>query len=162
MQQAASRHPTNNFSCVNPSIFTSGMQQTLLRAFDSGYPLRDTPAITELAFPLSATFQVIQEHDFGDFQAVTSICIPASVELLCSYAFISLKSLQDGRDLPCLRNVTFAPGSKLRTINPRAFEGCYELESICLPVSVTNVTAESFLGCGLREVSVESGHPFCG
>jgi hypothetical protein len=90
-----------------------------------------------------------------------SICIPACVEILGRYAFITSEnaSAHSVMSTP-LTKLSFEPGSRLRTIKARAFVGCFLLDSICLPASVENITGESFLGSHLREISVASGNPF--
>ena len=43
-----------------------------------------------------------------------------------------------------LKTITFAPGSRLKTIGDSAFQACLELESISIPASVTSIGNNAF------------------
>jgi hypothetical protein len=84
---------------------------------------------------------------------LTSVCIPASVVTLggCSFS--------PGLDVSAaLGSVTFEAGSKLKTIEARAFDGCWRLHSIYLPASVEVIKGTGFSDCGLSRVEFESGN----
>ena len=55
-------------------------------------------------------------------------------------------------------DVTFAPGSKVETINGYAFENCKTLKSITFPPSLKEITSQAFHGCSsLTSVVIPEG-----
>jgi hypothetical protein len=82
-----------------------------------------------------------------------SICIPASVELLRPGEDFRLGSFS-------LESITFAPGSRLHTIDEYTFQQMPLLKSICLPASVEHVSGSAFDCSRLENLEVEQGNPF--
>ncbi len=80
---------------------------------------------------------------------LTSIEIAASVTTIDNFAF------QECSDLA---TVTFATGSKLKTIGVEAFGSCKSLNSVTIPASVTTIGNGAFISCtGLKTVTFDSG-----
>jgi hypothetical protein len=74
------------------------------------------------------------------------ICIPASIEVIGSYAF-SAGSSDDSDDMNRSRRmVTFEPDSKLIEIRNHAFANCIALSCICIPASVQLLGCHCFEG----------------
>jgi hypothetical protein len=91
---------------------------------------------------------------FSFCMSLRSICIPRSITILHSCVFID-----PNMDRFCyLETVIFEPASKLRTIKPYAFAGCFLLKLITLPASVRNVTGLSFSECGLVHIDIAKGN----
>jgi hypothetical protein len=114
-------------------------------------------------FEPGCTLRCLESYVFGSWTILKSICIPASVEIIESYLFVSQDCADDPSDsnfFPPLETVTFEPHSKLRRIDDDAFFRCNSLESIILPASVTEIGGRSFENCGLRSIEIESGSPY--
>jgi hypothetical protein len=80
---------------------------------------------------------------------LNSICIPASVEMLCESCF-------SGRS--DIASLTFELGSRLTRIESKAFLRCYRLKSICIPASVEGLCWMCFAKCeSLSPVLFERG-----
>jgi hypothetical protein len=91
----------------------------------------------------------------GAFQCcgrLQSLCIPASVEVLCEDCF---------HDMPGLSSLTFEPGSKLRIMENQVFGNCPSLKSIVLPASVLVVDGSPFMHSCFEEIVVEAGNTTC-
>ncbi len=124
-------------------VFANGSQ---LKTIHGGYADMDT------------------SESYGAFMncPITSIAIPAGVEEIPATTF---------EDCTKLQTVTFASGSKLKTIGGGhttdsgygpytygAFERCTALTSIVIPTSVTTIEAAAFSGCtSLASVTFEDG-----
>jgi hypothetical protein len=96
--------------------------------------------------------------DRGTFRyctALRSIRIPPSVEVLGGYCFVNPT---DSSSVSPLEEISFEPGSRLKTIGGHAFDGCLSLTSICLPASVTQFAGASLWRCGVRHISIEPGN----
>jgi len=112
----------------------------------------------------------------GDFAferctLLTSINIPAGVTSIGQSAFdfcislteitisASVESIGNGAFNACfeLKTVTFAPGSRLETINDYAFSICLSLTSITIPGSVTSVGYGAFGDCESRTAYLTGG-----
>jgi hypothetical protein len=88
------------------------------------------------------------EGVLGSFIALSSICIPASVERVGDCCF---------QGCPLLSTVTFESGSRLAIIGKDAFLCCSALSSICIPSSVERLPYRCFEGCeSLYMVTFES------
>lgn len=82
-------------------------------------------------------------------RSLTSVTIPATVVRIETSAFQSCKSLT---------NVTFAAGSRLKTIGNHAFNGCSGLTGITIPVTVTSIGNNAFQSCtGLTGITFAAG-----
>jgi hypothetical protein len=76
-----------------------------------------------------------------------SICIPSSVEILCSECFGGCSSLS---------SLTFESDSKLAQIQSKAFSGCAALTSICIPQGIQQLEFHWSVGSSLAIVVFES------
>lgn len=85
----------------------------------------------------------IGEHSFSSSGAV-SVTIPAGVETIEAYAFLSCDRLS---------SVYFETG-RLKTIGDSAFSSCTRLESIRLPQSDVSLGKQSFEMTGLKELHI--------
>ena len=91
----------------------------------------------------------IGDAAFGSCMNVTSVTIPACVESIGIKAFSTMHGL---------KSVTFAEGSKLKTISMYGFVSCSKLESIDLPVGLETIGLAAFSGCwGLASVTFPEG-----
>jgi hypothetical protein len=98
--------------------------------------------ITSVTIPETVT--TIGSYAFSGCDSLTTITIPASVTEIGSYAFsgFSYLGLQSK-----LATVTFAAGSKLKTIGSSAFVDNVALTAIIIPASVTEIDSGAFSGC---------------
>jgi hypothetical protein len=104
-----------------------------------------------VVFESGSQFPEISLYGFADCPSLSSISIPASVEVIGDRCFEKCTGL---------KNVTFECESKLLRIEKRAFADCPSLLSICIPASVQKLGPACFDSCGaLRKVIVESGSP---
>jgi hypothetical protein len=90
---------------------------------------------------------------FSLFPSLKSITVPASVTVIHAQCFHC-----GDPGVSQLATVLFEPGSKLRTIGAMAFENCFLLKSICLPVSVEFLDGGAFMECGLSRIDFEPGN----
>jgi hypothetical protein len=89
-------------------------------------------------------------HNFGrGDDLLRSICVPSHVQELAEESFCTCRTL---------RMVTFEFGSKLLSIERRAFVDCSSLSTICIPASVQQIGGDCFGDCqSLSEVTFERG-----
>jgi hypothetical protein len=101
-----------------------------------------------VTFRAESKLSTIGEGCFGDCSSLTSICIPASVEVLSAAAFADCESLS---------GIAFERGSKLRELGDSLFCEC-PLEAISIPPSVESIGDCCFLYCGaLSTLVIEPG-----
>ncbi|MBR4081883.1 MAG: leucine-rich repeat protein, partial [Clostridia bacterium] len=106
----------------------------------SGWPWDDaSKTITDVTIGDGVTH--IGKHAFCNFCALTEITIPASVESIGYQAFRN----------STVSSVTFAPNSRLTTIDGYAFSYLNSLKQITLPASVETIGAGSFESCTALE-----------
>jgi hypothetical protein len=79
--------------------------------------------------------------------SLKSICIPASVEIVCEKCFHACSLLS---------SLTFESGSKLKEIEAEAFFFCFSLPSLRIPPSVSRLTANWAKNSSLARVIFES------
>lgn len=92
--------------------------------------------ITDIEIPESV--QKIATNAFYMAEHLTSVYIPAGVTALENYAFGYNKALE---------TVTFAEGSKLKTIGDDAFLYNSKLTSITIPATIESIGSYAFAGC---------------
>ena len=128
---------------IPPSVLTIGE-----RAFD------DCKQLRTIVFSSNARLKTIAGEEtaysggaFSDCEALSTISIPASVEVIGERAFLGCTSL---------RTITFQPNSRLKTIGRLAFITC-PIASIELPASVEHLES-TFSGCtSLKSVRFQAG-----
>ena len=90
----------------------------------------------------------IRQNAF-EMEAFVTVSIPNTVEKINEDAFSNCYDL---------RIVTFAAGSKIKTIGAQAFLMCNSLESITIPKTVTSIGAKAFYSCyELSKITFEDG-----
>jgi hypothetical protein len=114
------------------------------------------PKLEEIKFEPGCRIRKLESHTFGECVRIRSICIPASVEVICAWLFAPV----DGSCLNGLCEVTFERGSKLHQIEGYAFAGCVYVESICLPASLELMDGWSLADTEFKEITVEAGNPY--
>jgi hypothetical protein len=85
-----------------------------------------------------------------------SICIPASVEILCAGCFEACCPLS---------SLTFESGSKLKEIEEKVFCHCLFLHALSIPASVKKIHGSAFTDSGISMIVVGEGNAdlaFCG
>ena len=104
-------------------------------------------SLTSIEIP--ASVEMIENSAFNGCTSLTTIEIPASVEEIRGYAFKGCTSL---------KTVTFEKGSKLKTISNGAFINCTSLTTIEIPASVETIRGGAFSDCtSLKTVTFEKG-----
>jgi hypothetical protein len=79
--------------------------------------------------------------------SLRSICIPASVEIVCEKCFHACSSLS---------SLAFGSGSKLKEIESFAFSFCFSLQSVRIPLSVSKLAANWSKNSSLTRVIFDS------
>jgi hypothetical protein len=97
--------------------------------------IRYTNTFREIRVPAQINFQDVKEIGWSVFATnhPTAIILPDSVTMILDSAFYGLTNLR-----------FFAPGDGLKSIGAHAFEECRALESLALPMGLTNVGARAF------------------
>jgi hypothetical protein len=133
---------------ANPNYFVSGQflicvdGMMLIRCFGDGDDL-GIDCLIDLGL------RQIGRFAFSHCSKLKSICIPASIEMLCERCF----SLCDS-----LSQVLFEPCSKLSQMGANVFFQCSSLTSMCIPANVESIQKQCFCLCtSLVEVSFEPG-----
>jgi hypothetical protein len=126
------------------NVLVSREYETLASFCFMGCPIKSV-----VSFEDCSKLSRIEKGAFLQCFALTSICIPAGVEVVGEICF---------SECPALSQVTFEPGSKLSEIGPRAFSKCSSLKSICIPSEVKCIREHCFSECNsLTTVSFELG-----
>ncbi len=103
----------------------------------------------------------IRQYSFFECSSLTSITIPSSVINIGNFAFYNCSSLENiiipssvksiercvFSECTKLQSVTFAPNSRLESIDENAFSSCSSLTSIAIPDSVRNIGEGVFEKC---------------
>lgn len=118
--------------------------------------------LKEVKFGANSQLKLIDQWAFQNCRSLKSITIPANVETIAYGAFLNANSddykLFDPRsdadysDIYSLENVSFAEGSKLKTIGEYAFQDQKELTSIAIPESTDSIAANAFEGSALKNI----------
>jgi hypothetical protein len=84
----------------------------------------------------------------GDLSSLQSICIPACTTVVVKALFHRSR---------CLHTVSFESPSRVRELEPEAFQDCSVLKAICVPSSVEVIGHNCFEECSSVEVTFETG-----
>jgi hypothetical protein len=95
-------------------------------------------AVQGLTFAPNSQLPELALGVFCRFSSLKSVCIPATVEIMRRRCFTGRNFIQSP-----LETVTFEPGSRLRTIESKAFWCCPFMKSFFIPRSVENMTSGS-------------------
>jgi hypothetical protein len=114
------------------------------------------PVVEEITFEPGSQLRELHFCVFGACKSLKSICIPTSVEMICS----STDDDDSSHPPRPVERITFEPGSRLREIQDWSFYGCDSLRSICIPASVESLDGGAFVGASLISMSIESGNRF--
>jgi hypothetical protein len=109
-----------------------------------------SPHLKSSAFEGGPSLVLVEQRLIWSCSTLESICVPASVEVLCSRCFAGLSNLS---------SLAFESGSQLREIEQLVFSRCRSLKSICLPASLSVVGSDSFVGSFIETVSVDEANP---
>jgi hypothetical protein len=112
--------------------------------------LSGMPSLKSLTFEPGSLLREVETGSLRDCSSLESICVPASVEVLCEKCFYGLTKLS---------SVTFESGSKLREIKSRVFCQCCSLKSIFLPAAVSEIDGSTFIESSIEEIHVDSENP---
>jgi hypothetical protein len=111
---------------------------------------------THVDFEPGSTISRIDPFTFNDCQHLSSICLPASIEVLGDQSFWAESPISR----PFFEDITFERGSKLRSIEGSALARCPYLKSISIPETVQRIDVESLPYHGPFEVDIDSDNPF--
>jgi hypothetical protein len=100
-----------------------------------------------MTFGCDSKLTQIQSQVFWDCDVLKWICIPSSVEVLCSKCFQGCSSIS---------SLTFQSNSKLTRIESQAFQGCSALQFICIPQGTQGLEKDWHLRSSLARVLFQS------
>lgn len=106
--------------------------------------------LTSVTIPSTVT--TLDEEVFHGCSSLQEITIPASVESIGSRTANNIVRGVFG-NCTSLKKVTFAAGSKLKTLPTYAFYGCKSLTSITIPASVTSIGFRAFEASGVTSIT---------
>lgn len=84
----------------------------------------------------------IGEFAFQECAGITTLAIPASVQVIGTAAFQQCFGVT---------TIVFESGSRLHTIGPSAFAGCSSVKSLNIPNGVTEINSSTFFACSALE-----------
>jgi hypothetical protein len=117
-------------------------------------------SIEIIRFEPGSQIRRFEKSPFGACESLKSICIPASVEVLCKCCFV--REVSDDRltflSISRLESVTFERGSRLREIEIGGFYGCESVKHICIPASVETMSAGSLPTSRNVRIEIEEGN----
>ena len=124
------------FECTGLTSFSFG--ENLKEIGESAFAgsLYFTPKFTSVEFGANSKLTTIGARAFENVKKIESIVVPASVNVIGSYAFSSSG----------LKTLTFEEGSALTEIQSNAFYQCGIL-SLKVPEGVTKIGAAAFFSC---------------
>jgi hypothetical protein len=105
--------------------------------------------ISSLSFECGSKLRRIEAEALSYCSGLKSICIPASVEILCAKCFSKCQLLS---------SLTFEPESKLRQIENLVFFDCRGLTSLYIPVSVESIHGLAFARSGISMITIDEGN----
>jgi hypothetical protein len=130
---------------ANPNYFASG---PFLIAFDGLRLIRHFAAAAD-GPRRSIRLTEIGPFAFSEISRLTSLCIPASIEIIGDGCF---------RGCTSLSRLDFESGSRLTRIGEASFRECSSLTSICIPAHVTAIPRCCFSEChSLSKLLFEPG-----
>lgn len=140
----------NNFSSITIPNTVRTINQS---AFLDNYYLE------EIKFDENSQLKLIDQWAFQDCRSLKSITIPASVETIAYGAFMNTDLVEvDFTDTYSLTTVSFAEGSKLKTLGEWAFQKQKALTSITLPEGLTTIGEGAFYSCtALQSITLPEG-----
>jgi hypothetical protein len=105
--------------------------------------------LSSLSFESGSKLRRIEARAFSDCSELQSICIPASVEILCVCCFSRCLSLS---------SLSFEPESKLSQIEANVFYDCWILTSLPVPASVREIHGLAFTNSGISVIALDEGN----
>ena len=135
---------------IIPSFAKDETTQTLFTVTETNvYSFKNYNSITSITLPDTLQF-IGQDSFYGT--SVEYLVIPQNVNSLDEAAFSNMKML---------KTLTFQPGSKIQTLKWATFAYCYNLTTIIIPPSVTQIfrafnfssTLQSIYYCGSSDLS---------
>lgn len=119
--------------------------------------------LKEVNFGANSQLKLIDQWAFQNCRSLKSISIPAGVETIAYGAFLnnekklSWSPTEDFTNTYSLESVTFANGSKLKTIGEYAFQDQKSLTSIAIPESTDSIANSAFEGSALKNIDGVAG-----
>jgi hypothetical protein len=104
--------------------------------------------LSSLVFEGGSRLKRIEAEALSHCSGLKSICIPASVEILCAGCFSWSR----------LSSLTFEAESKLNEIEANVFTMCLSLKSLSIPASVKIIHGLAFAGSGISRITIEEGN----
>lgn len=101
--------------------------------------------VTDITFEENSKLKVIGEHAFVT-APIKEIYIPDTVEVIGERAFAQCHDIE---------HIYFGESSQLKKIGYNAFDRCYSLETINIPLCVEEIDERAFMYCeGLKEITL--------
>ena len=140
--------PQSEFSTFDaPSAGVT--KSSILQGFATASGKSITVVLTEIELP--STLKTISKFSFWGNTAVTgNLTIPKNVETIGDFAFYELSNFNTGGRNPSniassqAPTITFAPGSRLRTIGEGAFRSSGSKSALVLPSGLETIGAQAF------------------
>lgn len=101
-------------------------------------------SIKSIVIPSSV--KTISGKAFQDCKQLTTVILPDGLEKIDYMAFVSCSAL---------KNITIP--SSINYLGSMVFDGCTSLESAVIPNSITELYSQTFLGTGLKTITIGSG-----
>jgi hypothetical protein len=124
--------------------------------------IANADSVEIIRFEPGSQIRGFENSPFDACKSLKSICIPASVEMLCTCCFVGDRFHEGERFLSTsgLENVTFEPGSQLREIEVGGFYGCESVKHLCIPASVETMSAASLPTSRKVRIEIETGNRY--
>jgi hypothetical protein len=118
-----------------------------IEIFDRGF-FTESP-IEVLPFESHSKLKKIEEETFSLCNSLKSICIPSSLEILCTRCFVCCRNLSI---------VSFESGSRLNRIENSAFATCSSLTSFYIPALVEHIDITAIVQTSISSIRIEDGN----